>query len=67
MLCLMERKDLLLSHAFASRTLSSSEKAYAQVEKEARGIFFGVNRFHKYLYGRKVTHMTKHIVETPFW
>lgn len=41
--------------AFASRTLSASEKNYAQVEKEALSLVFGVKRFHQFLYGRKFT------------
>ncbi|XP_054281209.1 uncharacterized protein K02A2.6-like [Macrosteles quadrilineatus] len=38
--------------AFASKTLSSSERNYSQLHREALALIFGVKKFHKYIYGR---------------
>ena len=46
--------------AFASRTLSVAEKKYAQLDKEALSIVFGVKHFHQYLYGRKFSILSDH-------
>lgn len=46
--------------AMSSRTLSSTERRYSQLDKEATAILFGIQKFHNYLAGRSFTVVTDH-------
>lgn len=41
--------------AFGSRALTPTERGYTQIQKECLAIVFGMEKFHQYTYGRKVT------------
>jgi len=46
--------------AFASRSLTDTEKHYAQIEKEMLAATYGLEKFHHYTYGRVVNVVTDH-------
>lgn len=43
--------------AFASRALTSTEKNYAQIEKECLAIVFACEHFNQYIFGRDIIHV----------
>lgn len=45
---------------YGSKTLTSCQQTYAQVEKELYAVVFGCQRFQQYIYGQKFTIETDH-------
>ncbi|XP_048252587.1 uncharacterized protein K02A2.6-like [Haliotis rufescens] len=46
--------------AFASKSMTSCQRNYAQIEKEMMAIVFGCEKFHHYLMGRRFVVMSDH-------
>ena len=46
--------------AYASKSMTETQRRYAQIEKELLAIYFGVTRFHQFVCGRKFTVETDH-------
>ena len=46
--------------AYASRSLTDAESRYAQIEEELLAVHFSLERFHQYIYGKKVTIESDH-------
>ncbi|GFY00226.1 retrovirus-related Pol polyprotein from transposon 297 [Trichonephila clavipes] len=46
--------------SFVSRSLTNSEKNYAQIEKELLAIVFSFEKYHNFVYGRKVVVQCDH-------
>lgn len=44
----------------ATRSLTTTEKKYSQIEKEVFSIIFAVETFHKMLFSRQLTLLTDH-------
>ena len=46
--------------AYAARSMTSTEKNYAMIEKELLGLVWGCGKFHEYIYGLDIVLETDH-------
>ena len=46
--------------SYASRAITEEQKRYAMIEKELLAVVFGCERYHQYIYGRKVSIQSDH-------
>ena len=46
--------------AYASRSLTETEKRYAQIEKEMLSVVFSTTRFHRYIFGKQTVIYSDH-------
>ena len=52
--------SILRPIAFASKSLTSSERSYSNTEREALGILHDLEKFHHYCFAREVSIITDH-------
>ena len=46
--------------AYGSRALTTTQQKYSQLEKETLAIVYGCQKFHQYVYGRRIQVETDH-------
>lgn len=46
--------------AYASKTLTDTQRRYSQIQREALAIVFGLTKFHQFLYGRRIIIVSDH-------
>ena len=52
--------SILLTIVFVSKSISSAEKTYSNIEREALRIIYGLKKFHHYCFAREVSIFTDH-------
>ena len=57
---LQKHNEAFMPVQFASKTLTSAQKNYATIDKEALAVMFGIERFREYLLGGKFQIRTDH-------
>ena len=53
-----DKSEKAIMHA--ARSFTPAKRNYSQIEKEALGLIFAVNKFHKMLFRRRFTFLTNH-------